>query len=96
MRFKDGYPGSSPPVAGDSMEGKGALLLMILGILAVIYGVVTFQWLLMLIIVAIIVIILLILGVLQRRRSGPHTPEQARLMHYEQSLESIHKRIGKL
>jgi membrane protein implicated in regulation of membrane protease activity len=89
-------PAAVPRWQGECMQGKGALLLMILGILAVIYGVVTFQWLLMLIIVAIIVIILLILGVLQRRRSGPHTPEQARLMHYEQSLESIHNNIRKL
>ena len=78
------------------MEGKGALILMILGIIAVIYGVVTYQWLLMLIIVAIIVIILLILGVLQRRRSGPLTPDQALMRNYEQSLESIHKSIRKL
>lgn len=78
------------------MEGKGALLLLILGIIAVVYGAVTFQWLLMMIIVAIIVILLLVMGFLQRRRRMPATPENTRMMDYERSLESIRKNIRKL
>jgi membrane protein implicated in regulation of membrane protease activity len=81
---------------GECMEGKGALILLIIGIIAVIYGAVTFQWLLALIIVAIIVIILLVLGIVQRRRRLPATPEDARMRYYERSLESIRKNSRKL
>ena len=78
------------------MEGKGALILLILGILAIIYGIITFQWLLMLIIVAIIFIILLVMGVLQRRKTGPHAPDDTRMRSYEKSIESISNDIRKL
>jgi Flp pilus assembly protein TadB len=81
---------------GERMEGKGALLLMILGILVIIYGVVTFQWLLMIIIVAIIIVVLLISYGMRRRRSLSITPEQTRMKNYEDSLESIRKSIRKL
>jgi Flp pilus assembly protein TadB len=97
MKFPEGYTGRmSPWRRGECMEGKGALILMILGILVIIYGMVTFQWLLMLIIVAVIVVVLLAVWVLGRGRSLPPSPEQARMRNYEESLESIRNSIRKL
>ncbi len=72
---------------------------MILGIVAVIYGAVTLQWFLMLIVVAVIVVILLGSDVLHGNTSPSgqsRTPEETRMRHYEQSLESIRREIGKL
>ncbi|WP_209676152.1 hypothetical protein [Methanolinea mesophila] len=72
---------------------------MIIGLAAVIYGVVTFQWLLMLIVVAIIVIILIVTDVMSRGSAGkvrPRSPEEIRMHQYEESINSISREIRKI
>lgn len=83
------------------MEKKSIfmLILMIIGLAAVIYGVVTFQWLLMLIIVAVIVIILIVSDVVSRRSTGKvhsRSPEEIRMHQYEESINSISREIRKI
>jgi hypothetical protein len=86
-----------PSEHGDDMVRKGIIVLLILSLAAVMYGLVTSQWVPALVAVVIIVILLLVSDAIHRRSlRSVRTSGDIQMMQYEQSIKSIRKEIGKI